>query len=237
MNALEVENLCAGYGKTQVLWDVSLRAGEGEFVTIVGANGAGKSTLLRAISGLVPLRGGSVRAFGGSLAGLSAARIVRHGIGHVPEGRQLFPLMTVGENLASGAAYLPGARREATATREWIHALFPRLAEREWQMAGTLSGGEQQMLAVARALMGKPRLLLVDEPSIGLAPAAVQTLFAALAQVHAAGVAVVLVEQNVRQSLKLAQRAYVLENGAIRKEGTGAALLADPGIQAAYLAV
>lgn len=237
MNALEVRDLAAGYGKTQVLWDVSLTAAEGDFVTIVGANGAGKTTLLRAISGLLPRRGGEITAFGRSLTGLSAARIVRHGVGHVPEGRQLFPLMSVAENLASGAAYLPAARRVARETRAWIHSLFPRLRERGPQLAGTLSGGERQMLAVGRALMGKPRLLLVDEPSLGLAPAAVQTLFTALQQVNEAGVTVVLVEQNVRQSLRLAQRAYVLENGAITKQGSGAALLSDPEIQAAYLAV
>ncbi len=237
VKALEVTKLSAGYGKAQVLWDVSLSAEAGEFVTIIGANGAGKTTLLRAISGLIPLRGGAVSALGQPLKGLSAAQIVRRGVGHVPEGRQLFPLMSVRENLESGAAYLPEASREAERTKAWIYGLFPRLAERERQLAGTLSGGERQMLAVGRALMGKPKLLLVDEPSLGLAPSTAQALFAALKQINQEGVTVVLVEQNVRQSLKLARRAFVLENGEIKKEGGGEALLADKEIQAAYLAV
>ena len=235
--ALEVRDLSAGYGKIQVLWDVSLTASEGEFLTIIGANGAGKTTLLRAISGLIPRRGGSVSAFGRDLGRLSAAQIVRQGVGHVPEGRQLFALMTVRENLDSGADYLAVTAQQAAETRRFVYNLFPRLAEREKQLAGTLSGGERQMLAIGRALMGRPRLLLVDEPSLGLAPALTKSVFAALAEINARGVTVVLVEQNVRQSLKLAGRAYVMENGEVKKEGSGEALLADPDVQAAYLSM
>ncbi|MDQ3396584.1 MAG: ABC transporter ATP-binding protein [Deinococcota bacterium] len=234
---LEVANLSAGYGKIEVLWDVSLHAGEGEFVSIIGANGAGKTTLLRAVSGLVPVRGGSVSAFGRPLRGLSAAQIVKRGLGHVPEGRQLFPLMTVLENLMSGADYLPEAKRHAASSLRAVYALFPRLAERKGQLAGTLSGGERQMVAIGRALMSRPKLLLVDEPSLGLAPALVSTVFKALKEINREGVIVVLVEQNVKQSLALADRAYVLENGEIKKTGTGQELLLDKEIQSAYLAI
>lgn len=235
--ALRVEALEAGYGKIQVLWEVDLTVEEGSFTTVIGANGAGKTTLLRTISGLIPVRGGRVEAFGRPLAGLSPARIVRDGVGHVPEGRQLFPLMSVKENLDAGADYLPDARPHAKATREWIYRLFPRLEERKSQLAGTLSGGEQQMLAIGRALMSRPRLLLVDEPSLGLAPALVQTVFKALAQVRDEGVTVVLVEQNVQQSLKLADQALVLETGEVKQRGSGAELLRDPGVREAYLSL
>lgn len=234
---LEVENLSAGYGKIQVLWDVSLSAAEGDFVTIVGANGAGKTTLLRAISGLIPIRSGRVSAFGGPLHGLSAAKIVRRGVGHVPEGRQLFHEMSVRENLESGADYLPEAKKRLAETRRFVCELFPRLGERQRQLAGTLSGGERQMLAIGRALMSLPKLLLVDEPSLGLSPALTSTVFRALEQINRDGVTIILVEQNVRQSLKLADRAYVLENGEVKKSGSGHDLLADPEVQAAYLAL
>lgn len=235
--ALNIEALNAGYGKIQVLWELSLSAEEGEFVAIIGANGAGKTTLLKAISGLIPVRGGNVSAFGLTLNKLSAANIVRRGLGHVPEGRQLFSLMTVAENLESGADYLPKARQEAAQSRKLVYDLFSRLAERQHQLAGTLSGGEQQMLAIGRALMGKPRLLLVDEPSLGLSPALTQDVFRALKKINGEGVTVVLVEQNVKQSLALADRAYVLENGEIRKQGSGESLLHDPEVQAAYLSM
>ena len=237
MRALSVENLSTGYGKIGVLWEVTLHADEGEFIAIIGANGAGKTTLLRTVSGFIPAWGGSVEAFGHPLRGQSAARIVRRGVGHVPEGRQLFPLMSVRENLDSGAAYLPGAKRRAGETLSFVYSLFPRLAERETQLAGTLSGGERQMLAIGRALMSLPKLLLVDEPSLGLAPALTKTVFRALKQINQEGVTVVLVEQNVRGSLRLADRAYVLENGEIKKEGRGEALLGDPEVQAAYLSM
>ena len=234
---LEVENLSAGYGKIQVLWDVSLSAAEGDFVSVIGANGAGKTTLLRTISGLVSPWGGSVAAFGKPLRGLSAAKIVRRGVGHVPEGRQLFHEMSVKENLVSGADYLPEAKRRLHETRRFVYELFPRLEERERQLAGTLSGGERQMLAIGRALMSLPKLLLVDEPSLGLSPALTTTVFRALEQISRDGVTVVLVEQNVKQSLKLANRAYLLENGAVKKSGSGHDLLGDPEVQAAYLAL
>jgi branched-chain amino acid transport system ATP-binding protein len=234
---LEVVALDAGYGKIQVLWDVNLQVERGEFVTIVGANGAGKTTLLRAISGLIPVRSGSVRAFGAELRRQSAARIVRLGLSHVPEGRQLFPLMTVRENLESGSDYLPAAQRVAAETRQQVYGLFPRLEERERQLAGTLSGGERQMLAIGRALMSRPQLLLVDEPSLGLAPALTKDVFSALARINAEGVTIVLVEQNVQQSLRLADHALLLENGRVRQSGTGAELLADPVIRESYLSL
>ncbi len=236
--ALEVRALRAGYGKITVLWDVDLTVEDGEFVTIIGANGAGKTTLLRTISGLVPVRSGTVTAFGSlSLAGLSPARVVRAGVGHVPEGRQLFPLMTVRENLESGAEYLRRARGRAATNRKLVFDLFPRLAERGAQLAGTLSGGERQMLAIGRALMSDPRLLLVDEPSLGLSPALSLTVFRALEQINAEGVTVVLVEQNVQQSLRIADRAYVLENGEVALQGTGAELLLNPAVREAYLSM
>lgn len=235
--ALKVEGLEAGYGKIQVLWGVDMTVPEGSFTTVIGANGAGKTTLLRTLSGLIPVRGGRIEAFGRPLASVSAARIVGMGVGHVPEGRQIFPLMTVRENLDAGADYLPEARPHADTTRRWIFGLFPRLEERQRQIAGTLSGGELQMLAIGRALMGRPRLLLVDEPSLGLAPALVQTVFRALAQVREEGVTVVMVEQNVQQSLKLADQALVLENGEVRMRGTGQELLADPAVREAYLSL
>ena len=235
-HALKVERLRAGYGKITVLWDIDLHVDEGELVTIIGANGAGKTTLLRAISGLIPTRAGNVTAFGQRLTGLSAARIVRSQVGHVPEGRQLFPLMTVSENLGSGAEYLPHARANAKRNRQFVYDLFPRLEERSKQLAGTLSGGERQMVAIGRALMSDPRLLLVDEPSLGLAPALSRTVFQALKQIQQQqGVTVVLVEQNVQQSLRIADRAYVLENGEVKKEGVASDLLGDPEVQAAYL--
>ena len=235
--ALSIDSLSTGYGKIQVLWELSLDVPTGSFAAIIGANGAGKSTLLRTVSGLLPAWSGGVVAFGGRITGFSPARIVRLGVGHVPEGRQLFPAMTVAENLESGADYLPDARRQAAASRQMVFDLFPRLAERAPQLAGTLSGGEQQMLAIGRALMSRPRLLLVDEPSLGLAPALTQTVFAALKTINREGVTVVLVEQNVRQSLRLADVAFVLENGRITRRGSGTELLADETVQASYLAL
>ncbi len=235
---LDVMGMRAGYGKITVLWDVDLHVDDGELVTIIGANGAGKTTLLRAVSGLLPVRAGKVIAFGErNLSGMSPARIVKGGIGHVPEGRQLFPLMTVRENLESGAEYIPHARAAVRRNRDFVYQLFPRLAERERQLAGTLSGGEGQMLAIGRALMSDPKLLLVDEPSIGLSPALSAAVFRALQQVRDEGVTVLLVEQNVLSSLRIADRAYVLENGEVRKEGTGAQLLDDPEVRASYLSM
>ena len=232
-----MRGLEAGYGKIQVLWGIDLTVPQGSFVTIIGANGAGKTTLLRAVSGLVPGVRGEVRALGKDLRGHSPAHIVRAGVGHVPEGRQLFPLMSVEENLNSGADYLPDAAREADRTRAMVLELFPRLAERHKQLAGTLSGGEQQMLAIGRALMSRPRLLLVDEPSLGLSPALTKAVFRALKAINAGGVTVVLVEQNVQRSLALADHAFVLENGHIVQQGTGAELLDDPAVRSAYLSL
>jgi branched-chain amino acid transport system ATP-binding protein len=234
---LLIENLAAGYGKIGVLWDVNVRVGPGEFVAMIGANGAGKTTTLRAVSGVVRPTAGSIRLGGQDITRATPSQIVGLGLGHVPEGRELFGLMTVRENLELGAAMRPEARAKQAQTLEHVYSLFPRLAERAGQPAGTLSGGEQQMVAVGRALMGRPSVLVVDEPSLGLSPLMTQTVFGALKAVHAEGVSVLLVEQNVGLSLKLAQRAYVLENGAVVKEGTGTELLADPGVREAYLAL
>jgi branched-chain amino acid transport system ATP-binding protein len=234
---LRIEHLAAGYGKVQVLWDVSLRAAPGEFVAVIGANGAGKTTTLRAVSGVVRPTAGRILLGGVDITRASPSQIVASGLGHVPEGRELFALMTVRENLELGAAMRPEARAQSRQTLAHVYSLFPRLQERAGQLAGTLSGGEQQMVAVGRALMGRPSVLVVDEPSLGLSPRMTQTVFDALKAVHAEGVTVVLVEQNVGLSLRLADRAYVLENGQVAREGSGAALLADPAVRAAYLAL
>lgn len=234
---LVIEHLAAGYGKVQVLWDVSVRVAPGEFVAMIGANGAGKTTALRAVSGVVRASAGSIRLGGADITRQTPSEIVKRGLGHVPEGRELFPLMTVLENLELGAAMRPEARQAQRETLEHVYSLFPRLKERAGQLAGTLSGGEQQMVAVGRALMARPSVLVVDEPSLGLSPLMTQTLFGALQAVNAEGVSVLLVEQNVGLSLKLAHRAYVLENGQVVKEGSGPDLLADPAVREAYLAL
>ena len=231
---LRVERLRAGYGRVQVLWDVDLHVDRGEIVCLVGANGAGKTTLLRAITGVIPPRG-AVAFEGSGIGARGTAAIARLGIAHVPEGRQLFPGMTVREHLELGAAFVPGAWEHRGETLERVYTLFPRLRERERQAAGTMSGGEQQMLAVARSLMARPKMLLVDEPSLGLAPVLVQAVFAALREINRQGVTILLVEQNVRQTLLMAQRGYVLENGRIVLEGPGPALLANDHVKAAYL--
>jgi len=231
---LRVERLRAGYGRVQVLWDVDLHVDRGEIVCLVGANGAGKTTLLRAITGVIPPRG-AVAFEGSRIDARGTAAIARLGIAHVPEGRQLFPGMTVREHLELGAAFVPGAWDHRTETLERVYTLFPRLRERERQAAGTMSGGEQQMLAVARSLMARPKMLLVDEPSLGLAPVLVQAVFAALREINRQGVTILLVEQNVRQTLLMVQRGYVLENGRIVLEGPGPALLANDHVKAAYL--
>jgi len=231
---LRVERLRAGYGRVQVLWDVDLHVDRGEIVCLVGANGAGKTTLLRAITGVIPPRG-AVAFEGSGIGARGTAAIARLGIAHVPEGRQLFPGMTVREHLELGAAFVPGAWDHRGETLERVYTLFPRLRERERQAAGTMSGGEQQMLAVARSLMARPKMLLVDEPSLGLAPVLVQAVFAALREINRQGVTILLVEQNVRQTLLMAQRGYVLENGRIVLEGPGPALLANDHVKAAYL--
>ena len=231
---LSVESLRAGYARVQVLWEVGFHVARGEIVCLVGANGAGKTTLLRAVTGVVrPM--GSVQFEGRAIAGLSTASVARLGIAHVPEGRHLFPAMTVLEHLELGAGFVPGAWDQRSATLESVFGLFPRLRERQRQLAGTMSGGEQQMLAVARALMARPKLLLVDEPSLGLAPVLVQALFGALREINRTGMTILLVEQNVRQTLQMAHRGYVLENGRITLAGTGADLLNNDHVKVAYL--
>ncbi len=231
---LHVDRLNAGYGGVQVLWDISLHVDAGEIVCLVGANGAGKTTLLRAITGLVrPL--GQVTFEDRVIAGRDAAVIARLGVAHVPEGRHLFPTMTVLEHLELGAAFVPRAWDHRGRSLDWVFTLFPRLGERQRQLAGTMSGGEQQMLAIARALMARPKMLLVDEPSMGLAPVLVQSVFAALREVNRQGMTVLLVEQNVRQTLGMAHRGYVLENGRIVLEGPGRDLLHNAHVKAAYL--
>ncbi len=232
---LSVEGLVAGYAKAQVLFGLSLEVEGGELVALLGANGAGKTTALRTVSGLLRAWGGGVRLDGRNLVGLSAARRARLGLGHVPEGRQLFALMTVEENLLLGAAFL--AWKGRTAGLEYVYTLFPRLQERRKQLAGTLSGGEQQMLAIARALMGQPRILMVDEPSLGLSPKLAEEVLQTLSRVRTAGTGVLLVEQNVALSLEVADRGYVVEHGNVVLGGTSAELSGNPLVQKAYLAL
>jgi len=224
----------AGYGDVTAVRAVSLEVRAGEIVALIGSNGAGKTTTLRAISGLLPLRQGTVDLDGRRINGLGSAAIVAAGIAHVPEGRQLFPTMTVQENLELGARTAEGrARRGETLAR--VFELFPRLSERTRQLAGTLSGGEQQMVAIGRALMARPRLLMLDEPSLGLAPVVVGSIFANLTAINRDGLTILLVEQNVLRALRLSHRAYVLDNGTITLAGPSVTLLADERIRRAYL--
>ena len=236
MNLLEIAGLTAGYGPVEILHGVSLHVAEGEAVALVGANAAGKTTLLRAITGILPATSGTVRLADRDVTALPPHDITRVGIAQVAEGRQLFPDMSVRENLELGAMATPEAWAGRDEMLRRVVALFPRVGERLAQHAGTMSGGEQQQVAIGRALMARPRLLLVDEPSAGLAPVLVQQVFRALREIHAAGTTILLVEQNVPLSLRLAQRAYVLELGRITLEGTGEQLLADPHVREAYLA-
>jgi branched-chain amino acid transport system ATP-binding protein len=231
-----VSHLAACYGEVQALWDVSLEGHAGELVVMVGANGAGKTTTIRGICGMVRATAGTIEFKGESIRGVTSSRIVEMGIGHVPEGRQLFPHMTVRENLELGA-YLPGPRRRWRQSLERVFALFPRLQQRARQLAGTLSGGEQQMCAIGRGLMSEPSLLMLDEPSLGLAPILVDEMFSIIAEVRKSGVTVLLVEQHVAQALSLADRAFVISDGRTVGSGTGAALLADPSVRQAYLSV
>jgi branched-chain amino acid transport system ATP-binding protein len=233
---LSVEDLSVFYGDIQVLWNVSFRVESGEIVTILGPNGAGKTTLMRTISGLLRPASGSVEFDGQRLDRLPPHRIVELGVVQVAEARQLFPEMSVAENLALGA-YVSKARARRAESLAWVEELFPILAERRRQMAGTLSGGEQQMLAIGRALMARPRLLMLDEPSLGLAPQVVLDMFGAIKRIHGEGISVLLVEQNVHQALSIANRAYVLETGRVVHEGPPERLLADPQVRAAYLGV
>jgi len=231
---LTVENLEVSYGDVRALDGVSLEVAEGAIVAIVGANGAGKTTLIRTIAGMLRPARGSIRLRENEIAGLPSHRVCNLGIGQVAEGRQVFPTLTVLENLEMGAM-LPRARTEQSQNLERVFALFPKLAERKAQAAGTLSGGEQQMLAIGRCLMGKPDLVMFDEPSLGLAPAIVQDLLKTIRDLNRDGLTCVLVEQNVAVSLKLASRAYVLENGRVTLSGSGEELLADDRVRQAYL--
>jgi len=231
---LEVSSLVAGYGKAEVLHDLSLAVESGEIVAILGPNGAGKTTLVNSIGGVLRPTAGSVVFDGTDLISVPPHEISSHGVALVPEGRRIFPRMTVSENLDVGA-YGAAARPERERTLAWVHQIFPLLAERSNQVAGTLSGGEQQMLAIGRALMSRPRLLLLDEPSLGLAPIIVQGIFEVLREVNDAGVSILLVEQNAVEALDLAGRGYVLEEGMIVGEANAQALLDDERLRKAYL--
>ncbi|OKO70972.1 ABC transporter ATP-binding protein [Bradyrhizobium sp. NAS96.2] len=233
---LELSRVSASYGSVPAITDVSISIGEGEAVGLLGANGAGKSTTLRAVSGLVKLFAGKVTFDGVDLATLPPYRIPELGIAHVPEGRQVFPDMTVQENLEIGA-YTPKAKADRARTMELVYSIFPRLADRRKQLAGTMSGGEQQMVAVGRGLMLKPRLLMLDEPSLGLAPVMTDVTFEKIGEIHKMGTAILLVEQNVSRALSLVQRAYVLESGNVIMQGTSAELANNKQVQAAYLGI
>jgi branched-chain amino acid transport system ATP-binding protein len=231
---LHLDGIQVGYGDMTAVHEASLEVREGETVALIGGNGAGKTTTLRAVSGLLPIRSGSIEFAGERLDGLGPAGVVARGIAHVPEGRQLFPTMTVRENLELGARSVEARRRRAE-TLAWVFDLFPLLSERQRQVAGTLSGGEQQMCAIGRGLMAKPRLLMLDEPSLGLAPVVARTIFDDLERINRGGLTILLVEQNVLRALQLCHRGYVLENGRIALEGAREALLASPHIKQAYL--
>jgi len=231
---LDVEGVAASYGPFLALSDVTLSLHAGEIVALLGSNGAGKSTLIRCISGLLRPRAGDIRWDGASLVGIPAHAIVERGIALVPEGRRLFPTMTVEEHLDLGA-FAPRARAERARSLDEVHAIFPVLRERRRQLVSSLSGGQQQMVAIGRALMAAPRLLILDEPSLGLAPRVVESILGVLGDINRRGVSILLVEQNVHAALGLAHRAYILESGRVAGEGTGRALLDDPHVRRAYL--
>jgi branched-chain amino acid transport system ATP-binding protein len=231
---LELSGIHAGYGDFQALFGVGLRVDPGEAVGVVGPNGAGKTTLLRVVSGLIRPRAGTLRFGGRDLAAVPAHELPGLGIAHVPENRRLFPHLTVEENLRVGA-YSKAARAHFAERRDRVYAMFPRMKERRHQLAGTLSGGEQQMCAIGRALMSGPRILLLDEPSAGLAPLVVKQVFDLVARIRAEGLTVLIVEQNVAQVLRVVDRAYVLETGRVSAEGASAELAADPAIRRSYL--
>jgi branched-chain amino acid transport system ATP-binding protein len=235
MSLLNIENVNAGYGEIQVLHDISMQVKEGEILSIIGANGAGKSTLLKVISGLIVPSAGSIEFAGETISGMSPDEIVDRALIHVPEGRRLFSLMSVYENLEMGA-YSKRAEPNFKPNLLEVHKLFPRLEEREKQLAGTLSGGEQQMVAIGRGIMAQPRILMLDEPSLGLAPVLKKDIFAAIKKIaDEYGTTIVLVEQDVMNSLAISDRAYVMEQGQVVIEGSGEELLGDPQIKAAYL--
>ena len=231
---LKIENLHVSYGGIQALRGISLEVPDGKIVTLIGANGAGKSTTLRTITGLVKASSGSIQWNGEELLGRSIDKIVGSGIAMSPEGRRVFADMSVVENLRIGA-YLRTDKAEIEKDVQWVYSLFPRLEERSWQLAGTLSGGEQQMLAVGRALMSRPKLMMLDEPSLGLAPLVVQDIFSIIREINKQGVTVLLIEQNANMALKIADLAYVLETGNITMSGTGAELLTNEKVREAYL--
>ncbi|NQE46004.1 putative branched-chain amino acid transport ATP-binding protein LivG [ANME-1 cluster archaeon GoMg2] len=231
---LNIKDLNVAYEKVQVLWDVSFNITEGEVVTLLGSNGAGKSTTVKTIQGLLKPKSGSIRFMDKPIEGLPAYKIVSEGIALVPEGREIFPKMSVLENLILGA-YVSRAKDSQDESLEWVFKLYPKLNERKKQLAGTMSGGEQQMLAIARALMSKPKLLILDEPSLGLAPVVVLQVFDIIKKLREEGVTVLLVEQNVHHALEISDRAYVLEKGRIILEGKGSDLLSDKYVKEAYL--
>ncbi|MGK8504951.1 ABC transporter ATP-binding protein [Nocardia asiatica] len=230
--------MVVNYGRIQALHGISLTVAEGELVTLLGANGAGKTTTMRAMSGLLPLTRGRILFEGRDITRMKAHERVTHGLIQAPEGRGVFPGMTVQENLDMGC-YGRGFKQKAEygRTLEWVFELFPRLLERRKQVGGTLSGGEQQMLAIARALMARPRLLLLDEPSMGLAPMVIQQIFRIISEINQQGTTVLLVEQNAQQALARSDRAYIMETGEVTKTGRGAELLTDPAVKSAYLGV
>ena len=231
---LEIRDLHVSYGGIRALKGIDLTVEEGQIVTLIGANGAGKSTTLRAISGLQKPQSGSILYGGEELVGLPAKEIVRRGIIHVPEGRRVFPDMTVAENLKIGA-FLRKDKDGIASDMDYVYSLFPRLKERSWQPAGTLSGGEQQMLAVGRALMSRPKVLMMDEPSLGLAPLIVKDIFSIIRRVNADGITVLLIEQNANAALRIADYGYVLETGVTALTGTGEELLRNESVREAYL--
>src|SRR5207248_10884454 len=234
---LELDDVHVHYGKVEALKGVSLGVDDGEIVTLIGGNGAGKSTTLKTISGLRPVTSGTVTFQGDDIVGVPAHRLVERGISQAPEGRGIFPGMSVTENLEMGAYARSGGRAALAEDFDRVFSLFPRLQERRRQPGGTLSGGEQQMLAVGRALMSRPKLMLLDEPSMGLAPMLIQQIFSIITEINQQGTTILLVEQNAQQALSRAHRAYVLETGQIVKSGTGSELLHDPAVKDAYLGV
>jgi branched-chain amino acid transport system ATP-binding protein len=233
---LEIRNLAVFYGDVQVIWEVSFEVKQGEIVALIGANGAGKSTILKAISGILRPKKGEILFEGKPIYKVDPYKLIELGIVHVPEARRLFVEMTVEENLDMGSLR-GGARPKREETKAMVYGLLPRLKERKKQMAGTLSGGEQQMLAIGRGLMGRPRLQMFDEPSLGLAPILVREVFSTIKKINGEGTTILIVEQNVKQTLLVANRGYVLETGKIINQGTGESLLANEHIRAAYLGV
>jgi len=234
VNVFEATDVAAGYGDTQVLWGISLAVEKGQLVALIGANGAGKTTTLKTVCGLVKTTAGTIKYNGKPITGRPVHEVVDLGITLVPEGRQLFPKMTVEENLRAGA-YLARAKANRARNLDRVYETFPRLKERRAQMAETMSGGEQQMVAIGRALMQDPELIMFDEPSLGLSPLMVEEIFRVIERLHAEGLTVFLVEQNVKQTLRVADYCYVLENGRVVQEGTGGELEADPKVREAYL--